>query len=351
MQIIFFCRVLDIRVSEVVYPNLRQSRALEDAIEHILYAVRGDGTAVRRGEDVGVAGFLLLRFQHFHRAVAQGDRAVGVLRLERRLHDLAVDARDLSADAHRAAFPIHVLPFEPQQLAAAEAGRQLEVVHLVYAAVLRFVEERAELVGGERFHLLVLDLRERAAVGGIGQDQLLRDRLIHRGGDDLVDVPHRLGTEPFRLLFGLFADDAPIFEQVAVELLQVERGKLFERNAADAGLDVVRDVALIGLVGGRAHLDLGVVFKPDVHPLPDRVLSRFREVELRGVGERAFQLFLDLRLRFAEDVFADRLAGLGIVACRVAPLPAPVAALSDIALALCSAFCHIYHTPLKRTIL
>ena len=44
---------------------------------------------------------------------------------------------------------------------------------------------------------------------------------------------------------------------------------------------------------------------------------------------------------YDSDRCADRLAGLGIMTRRVAPLPTPVAALADIALALCSAFCHI----------
>ena len=83
------------------------------------------------------------------------------------------------------------------------------------------------------------------------------------------------------------------------------------------------------------------VFDFDIHPLPDGILPDLGVVQLLGVGDSAFELFLDLRLRFAEEIFADRLAGLGIMTRRVAPFPAPVAALADIALALCSAFCHI----------
>ena len=64
--------------------------------------------------------------------------------------------------------PVYVLPPEPQQLTAPQSGRKLEVVHFVHAAVLCFMEERAELVGGERVHFLVLDLRQGTggATGG-----------------------------------------------------------------------------------------------------------------------------------------------------------------------------------------
>ena len=48
--------------------------------------------------------------------------------------------------------------------------------------------------------------------------------------------------------------------------------------------------------------------------------------------------FPDLGLRLAEDIFDDGLPCFGISANRIAPLPASVLALSDIAFSVCSSF-------------
>lgn len=203
------------------------------------------------------------------------------------------------------------------------------------------MEERADLVGGQRVHLLMLDLRKRAAVRRIRQDQLLRDRLIHGRGDDLIDVPHRLGAETLRLLLGLRPDHPALGQELLVELLQVKGGQLIQRDIADVGLDVVFDVALISLMRGRTNLDEDVILEPHVHPLSYRVLSGFGKVQLLRVGKRLLELFTHLCLRFAKNVFVNRFPGFGIMTRGVAALPAPVLALTDAAFAISSAFCHV----------
>jgi len=50
------------------------------------------------------------------------------------------------------------------------------------------LEEGAELVGGQRFHLLVLDFWQGAALCRIAGYQLLLDGEIVRRADHLVDV-------------------------------------------------------------------------------------------------------------------------------------------------------------------
>ena len=47
-----------------------------------------------------------------------------------------------------------------------------------------------------------------------------------------------------------------------------------------------------------------------------------------------FQLFLDLGLCLAKNVFDDALAGFRVVACGVAAFPTPVCTLADVALAV-----------------
>lgn len=54
-------------VAEVMEPNFRDTCPLEDALEHIIHAVRGDGAAIWRREHIGVVGFRFLHFQNFYR--------------------------------------------------------------------------------------------------------------------------------------------------------------------------------------------------------------------------------------------------------------------------------------------
>ena len=57
-----------------------------------------------------------------------------------------------------------------------------------HAAVPGLLEEGAELVGGQRFHLLVFDFWQGAALCRIAGYQLLLDGEIVRRADHLVDV-------------------------------------------------------------------------------------------------------------------------------------------------------------------
>ena len=68
-----------------------------------------------------------------------------------------------------------------------------------------------------------------------------------------MDVPHRLGAQSFGLLFGLQPIYPAFGQQFLVELLQFQRGELFQRNGSDVGNYVVVDAPPVGLVRGRAH--------------------------------------------------------------------------------------------------
>ena len=91
-------------------------------------------------------------------------------------------------------FEINVLPFEAEQLAFPQARSQLHVVQLEYPALLGFPQEGRQLLYRKGLHLLVLQLRQGTAFGGIGGNQSLLLCQLHGRGDDLVDVPHGLGT-------------------------------------------------------------------------------------------------------------------------------------------------------------
>lgn len=68
----------------------------------------------------------------------------------------------------------------------------LAVVELVHAAIPGFLEEGAELVGSQRFHLLVFHLWQSAALRRVAGYQLLFDGEVVRRADHLVNIPYCL---------------------------------------------------------------------------------------------------------------------------------------------------------------
>ena len=148
-------------------------------------------------------------------------------------------------------------------------------------------------------------------------------------------------TEALGLSSGLQPVYPAFDQQLLVELLQFQRSELFQRDVSDIWIDVVVDVAPVGLVGGRPHFDLGAVLKPYLHPLPYRVLSYFGQVQRLGFFNGSLQLFLDLCLGFAQHIFVDSLAGLRVMPRRVPSLPAAVLAFSNAAFTVGSFLSHM----------
>ena len=114
---------------------------------------------------------------------------------------------------------INVRPFQSQQFAAPKSGGEVEVVELVHAAVPGLLEEGAELIRGQRFHLFVFDFRQGAALRWIFCDKTLLDGEVVRRADHLMDVPHCFRSQTFRLFLGLDAVYSPAVQQVLVEPL------------------------------------------------------------------------------------------------------------------------------------
>ena len=112
---------------------------------------------------------------------------------------------------------------------------------------------------------------------------------------------------------------------------------------------MVVDVTAIGLVRGWAHLDLGAVLKPDVHPLPCGILLRFYHIKIGRVFDCCLEFGFDFRLCFAEDIFVDWFSGFGVATGGIAAFPAAIAPLANTSLTVCSAFCHIGHL-LRHTV-
>ena len=155
-----------------------------------------------------------------------------------------------------------------------------------------------------------------------------------------MDIPYCLGTETFRLTFGLNSADSALGQQLFVELLQFQGGQLVQLDFADIRLDVVVDVPPAGLVGGGPHLDLGVVFEPDIHPLTDCVLLCLEGVYFCVLLDCLFQLRFYLCLGLAKDVLVDSLARFRITPGGVAAFLSTVRPLPDATLAIGSALCH-----------
>ena len=104
-------------MSQVVKSHFWQSCPLQNPVEHLNYAVRGDRSTRRGGKHVLAAtAFLSLLFQDSYRIRSQGDGAVGIFRFQRGFHHLAVDSGDLPLNPEGTLFQIKVFPFQAQQL-------------------------------------------------------------------------------------------------------------------------------------------------------------------------------------------------------------------------------------------
>ena len=169
---------------------------------------------------------------------------------------------------------------------------------------------------------------------------MLLDSEVVRRADHLVDVAHCFGRQTFRFLFRFDAVYSATVQQMLVEPLQVQRGQVCQRDAADLRLDVVFQKALRGLERGRSEFHSGVVLHPDLQPTSHGVGLGPPVVDAHVSLDGLFQFFLDFRLRFSEDIFDDGLSGFRIVTDCVSSLPASVFPLADISLAVCSSLWH-----------
>ena len=318
-----------------------QPCSFQHPLEHMQHAVRGHRASGRRWEyPFAVPNFAFLHFQNAYRFCRQRQGAVGVFCFQRGFDHFAILPGNSPLDFQYATVKVYIRPFQSQQFSPPKSGSEVEVVELVHAAVSGLLEEGAELVGGQGFHLFVFHLRQGTALRWIFRDEALFHGEVVRRADHLVDISHRLGCQTFRLFLGFDAVYSPAVQQVLVESLQVQRSQLCQWNAADLRLDVVLEEALAGLEGGWAQLDFRVVFHPDLQPATHGVGLGPSIVDADIFLDGLFQFFFDLGLRLAKHVFDDGLAGFGIVTDSVPALPASVFALSDISLAVCSSFRH-----------
>ena len=129
-----------------------------------------------------------------------------------------------------------------------------------------------------------------------------------------MEVPHRLRAQALGLVPGFQPVYSALFQQLLVELLQIQRSEFFQREFADIGFDVVVDVTPVGLMGGWPHLHLGVVLKPFLHPLANRVPASLGRIQPLRFLDCLLQLCLGLRLDLAQDVLVNGPARLRVAA-------------------------------------
>ena len=147
-----------------------------------------------------------------------------------------------------------------------------------------------------------------------------------------MEVPHRLRAQALGLVPGFQPVYSALFQQLLVELLQIQRSEFFQREFADIGFDVVVDVTPVGLMGGWPHLHLGIVLKPHLHPLANRIPPGLGRVQPLRFLNGGFQLCFCLRLGLAQDILVDGLACVWIPAGGVPTLPAAVLPFAEVTL-------------------
>ena len=77
-----------------------------------------------------------------------------------------------------------------------------------------------------------------------------------------MDVAYCFGAQSLGLLLCFDSLYPPFCQQFLVELLQMQRRQIIQRDLSELRLDVVFDVAMVGQVGGWAHFDFGIVLVP-----------------------------------------------------------------------------------------
>ena len=343
MQEIFFCRVLDIRVSEVVKSDVLRADGLQDLLMGVAEGVRVEhGAGLGRHEQVGTVWVLcVLLYQQLHRPLRDSQLADGVGRLGLADHQFTVDTVHLLADRDGHVLHIQVRPQQGEELALAQAGGQLQIECRQQPAPFCFSQIRADLILRQYLHLPLFQLRQAAALGRVGEDQPLRYRLLQTVVQQRVDAPYHAGAETLVLQLDVGIPlDATGFLQVVVELLDLDGGQFFQRCVAQLGNDVVVDVVEIVVLGFLPQAWLGVDLVPQLDPSAQRVGFGAAHVQLFSLRNGLLELFLGFGLGFSEDALVDGLAGGGIAAGGVATLPAAVFPLADAAFAVSSFLRH-----------
>ena len=207
-----FCRVLDIRVAQIVEADTGQPRPPEQRL-HVEVGRAGVDRILRLhwvGEYPLTDGIRLAPPQDVRHRLRQDDGtyslsrfclADGVLTLP-----LAVEG---AAHLQRAALLVEVAPLQTADLAAAQAGHQLRLEEVPpHLVLLHHCEEGVQLRTGEDTLGFVVGLGRRCPLGGVPGNDVGLHRVLQRGVKRGVDVAHH-GVRELMIHLGVLVD-APL---------------------------------------------------------------------------------------------------------------------------------------------
>ena len=238
-------------VSEVVKSDVFRADGLQDLLMGVAEGVRVEhGAGLGRHEQVGTVWVLcVLLYQQLHRPPRDSPLADGVGRLRLADHQFAVDTVYLLADRDGHILHVQVRPQQGEELAPPQSGSQLQIEDRQQPAPFRFGQVRADLLLRQYLHLPLFQLWQAAALGGVGEEQPLRHRLLQTVVQQRVDAPYHTGAETLVLQLDVGVPlDAAGFLQVVVEFLDLDGGQLFQRCVAQLGNDVVVNVVEVSAV-------------------------------------------------------------------------------------------------------
>ena len=271
----------------------------------------------------------------------EGQCTDGISRFRGAYNQFPVDSVHLLGDGECPVFNIQVRPLEGQQFTPPQAGGQFQIEGRQQSSFFRFCEVHSDFLLRQDLHFFLFKLRQLVALGGVGENESLRHRLLQAVVQQCVNTPHHSGTEAGIFQWReVFALNSSAFLQIVVKPLDLNGGQLVQGNISNSGYDMVLDV--IGVVGFGVGPDagLGVDLVSCPYPQCHCVGSRFGYIQPLAFADRGFEFFLDLGLRFAQHVLDDPFSALRVIARRVPALPATILALSDVPLAVCSSFRH-----------
>ena len=207
--------------------------------------------------------------------------------------------------------------------------------------MLRFRKVHSDFLLRQDLHFPFLELRQLAALGGIGEDQPLGHRLLQAVVQQCMDTANYSGAETFVLEFRkIFALNPSALLEAVVKSLDLNGGQLVQWDAANSGDDVVLDI--VGVVGFRIWPDarFNVDLVPRPYPRCHCVSPGFGYVQPLTFADCGFEFLLDLGLSFTQHVLDDPFSCLRVIARGVPPLPSAILSFSDVSLAVCSSFRH-----------
>ena len=225
-------------VSEIMEPDVFRPDSFQNFIMGSAESVRViHGSGFGRWEHIWIARmFLMFGDQQVDCLLWEGQSANRISRFRRTDRQFPVDAVHLFRDRKRFALYIQIRPLECQQFTTPQAGGQFQIESGQQSSLSRLGKIQADFFLRQDLHFFLFELRQLAALCGVGEEQVLRHRLLQAVVQQRVDAPHHPGAETFVPEFRkIFALNPSAFLEIVVKPLDLNGGQLVQRDAADFG--------------------------------------------------------------------------------------------------------------------